>query len=241
VTPTIVAVNKKGVISLQHDPRASEGKLPHVTVTIPSQPGLHADLDIPLRYDYAFRADFSGSSGTSGINGTDGTDGSPGTPGSIDINNPSAGGNGGDGTDGGNGQDGSRGGDGSPVEIEMTLETGTHPLLQFLVQTGKHNRYYLIDPNGGSLSVNADGGAGGSGGRAGRGGHGGSGGVGSPNGSNGRDGSDGRAGSDGAAGSGGKITVTYDPSAQAYLGVLHLSSRNGPKPVLDAEPVAPLW
>jgi hypothetical protein len=202
---------------------------------------LHADLDISLRYDYAFRADFSGSSGTSGINGTDGTDGSPGTPGSIDINNPSAGGNGGDGTDGGNGQDGSRGGDGSPVKIEMTLETGTHPLLQFLVQTGKHSRYYLIDPNGGSLSVNADGGAGGSGGRAGRGGHGGSGGVGSPNGSSGRDGSDGRAGSDGAAGSGGKITVTYDPSAQAYLSVLHLSSQNGPKPVLDAEPVAPLW
>jgi hypothetical protein len=127
------------------------------------------------------------------------------------------------------------------VQIEVTVEAGVHPLLQFLVQAGKHNRYYLVDPNGGSLSVKADGGAGGSGGRGGRGGRGGSGGVGTPNGSNGRDGSDGRAGSDGAEGNGGKITVTYDPSAQAYLGVLHLSSADGPKPVLQEVPVAPLW
>jgi hypothetical protein len=79
VTPTIVAVNKRGVLSLRHDPRATEGKLPHVTVAIPSHPGLHADLDVSLRYDYAFSVNFSGVSGTSGLNGTDGQDGSPGT------------------------------------------------------------------------------------------------------------------------------------------------------------------
>ena len=229
VTPTIVAVNKKGVISLRHDPRPTQGQLPHVTVTIPSHPGLHADLDVPLRYDYAFSANFSGASGTSGLNGTDGQDGLGGNSGSSDPNNPSPGGDGGNGTDGSNGQDGSPGGDAPAVQIDMTVADGAHPLLQILVQAGTHQRYYLVDPNGGSLSVSADGGAGGSGGRGGRGGRGGLGGVGTPSGSNGRDGSDGRAGFDGSQGKGGRITVTYDPSAQAYLDVIHLSSRNGPK------------
>ena len=241
VTPTIVTVNKKGVILLRHDPRPTEGKLPHVTVTMASHPDLHADLDIPLRYDYAFSANFSGSAGASGMDGTDGQDGSPGSPGSIDPNNPSAGGDGGNGTDGSNGQDGGRGGDAAPVQIQMTVDHGAKTLLQFYVQAGTHKRYYLVDPNGGTLSVSADGGAGGSGGRGGRGGRGGSGGIGTPNGSNGRDGSDGRAGFDGAAGNGGKITVTYDPSTQPYIGVLHLSSSNGPKPELQETPVAPLW
>jgi hypothetical protein len=241
VTPTLVTVNKKGVISLRHDPRATEGKMPHIDVTAPSHPDLHAELDIPLRYDYAFKADFSGSAGASGSNGTDGQDGSMGSSGSTDPNNPSPGGNGGDGSDGSNGQDGDRGGDAPPAQIEMTVEGGAHPLLQFMVKAGSHQRYYLVDPNGGSLSVSADGGAGGSGGRGGRGGRGGSGGIGSPNGNNGRDGSDGRAGSDGAEGNGGKITVVYDPSAATYLGLLHLSSSNGPKPVLQEGTVGKLW
>lgn len=241
VTPTIVAVDKKGVISLRHDPRPTQGQLPHITVTIPSHPDVHADLDVPLRYDYAFKADFSGASGTSGMNGTDGQDGTPGSSGSMDPNNPSPGGDGGNGTDGSNGQDGGSGGDAPPVQIAMTVEQGTHPLLQFFVQTGSHKRYYLVDPNGGSLSIRADGGAGGSAGQGGHGGHGGSGGMGTPSGSNGRDGSDGHAGFDGSQGRGGKITVTYDPSAQPYLGALQLSSRNGPKPEMDQAPVAPLW
>lgn len=241
VTPTIVAVDKKGAISLRHDPRATQGQLPHITVTIPSHPDQHADLDVPLRYDFAFTADFSGASGTSGMNGTDGQDGAPGSSGSIDPNNPSPGTDGGNGTDGSNGQDGGNGGNAPAIQIQMTVEQGTHPLLQFFVQAGSHKRYYLVDPNGGSLSISADGGAGGSGGKGGRGGRGGPGGAGTPSGSNGRDGSDGRAGFDGTAGNGGKITVTYDPSAQPYLGVLHLSNRNGPKPEMDQAPVAPLW
>ncbi len=241
VTSSVVTVNKKGVISLRHDPRATAGKLPHVSITVPSHPDLHADLDIPLRYDYAFKTNFSGSTGASGMNGSDGQDGSPGSVGSMDPDNPSPGGDGGNGTDGSNGQDGSPGGDAPAVQIQMAVEAGPHALVQFGVFAAGHKRYYLVDPNGGSLSVNADGGQGGSGGRGGRGGHGGIGGSGSPSGSNGRDGSDGQNGMDGSAGRGGSITVTYDPQAAPFLSLLHLSNSNGPKPVFQEQPVAPLW
>ncbi len=70
---------------------------------------------------------------------------------------------------------------------------------------------------------------------------GGSGGIGTPNGSSGSSGSDGRNGSDGPPGRGGLITVTYDPQVKPYLAAIHLSSQNGPKPVMQEAPVAPLW
>src|ERR1035438_2340194 len=79
VTPTIVTVSKKGVITLPKDPRKSDGKLPTVTITVPSHPDVHTELDIPLRYDYAFVSNFSGASGSSGMNGMDGTDGMSGS------------------------------------------------------------------------------------------------------------------------------------------------------------------
>lgn len=102
----VVTASKKGVLSLAHDPRVSDGKTAHVTITAPSHPGIETSLDIPLRYDYPFKATYAGASGINGIDGTSGTDGTPGTPGSLDPNNPSAGGNGGDGTDGGDGSNG---------------------------------------------------------------------------------------------------------------------------------------
>jgi hypothetical protein len=39
VTASVVNVNQKGVLSLARDPRVSDGRLGHVTVTVPSQPG----------------------------------------------------------------------------------------------------------------------------------------------------------------------------------------------------------
>ena len=241
VTASVVIANQKGIVSLPHDPRKSEGKLAHVSITVPSHPDLRAELDIPLRYDYPFVSNFSGSSGSSGMNGSDGMDGASGSMGSIDLNNPSPGGNGGNGTDGSNGGDGEHGGDAPPVQIRLTLRSGSHPLLQMSVSAAGHNRLYLVDPQGGSLTVNADGGPGGSGGRGGRGGRGGSGGMGTPSGSSGSNGSDGRNGFDGPPGKGGSITVTYDPQAKPYLSALHLSNKGGPKPVFKEEPVAPLW
>jgi hypothetical protein len=241
VSPTVVTADKKGVLSLPRDPRISDGKVPHVTITVPSHPELRAELDIPLRYDEKYVANFSGSNGMSGNNGLDGSDGASGSTGSMDPNNPSAGGNGSDGSDGSNGQDGSPGGDAPPVRVRIAFRSGSHPLLQVAVSAPGHQKFYLIDPQGGLLSVKADGGAGGSGGKGGRGGRGGSGGMGTPSGQNGRDGSDGRSGFDGSPGRGGIITVTYDPEAKPFLSVIQLSNSNGPKPVFKEEAVAPLW
>jgi hypothetical protein len=241
VTPTIVAVDKKGVITLAKDPRKSEGKLPQIAITVPSHPGIHAELDVPLRYDYNFVSNFSGASGSSGSNGFDGSNGASGSPGSMDPDNPSAGGDGGNGGDGANGSDGGPGGDAPPVQVQVTLRPGSHPLLQASVTAAGHHRYYLVDPQGGSLMVRADGGSGGSGGSGGRGGSGCSGGMGSPNGSSGSNGHDGSNGSDGSAGRGGLITATYDPQVEPYLALVHLSSQNGPKSVWIEAPVALLW
>jgi hypothetical protein len=242
VTSSVVTVNKKGIVSLAHDPRLSEGKTGHVTVTAQSQPGLHADLDIPLRYNVAFAANFSGVRGADGMNGSDGTDGMSGSDGSIDANNPSPGGNGTNGSDGSDGQDGSPGGDAPDVQIWLALRPGSSPLLQAgVLAAGHKERFYLVDPQGGTLTVTADGGAGGSGGKGGRGGRGGSGGIGIPSGSNGMDGHDGRNGFDGSMGRGGHITVTYDPQVKPYLSMLRLSNQGGPKPVFNEAPVKPLW
>jgi hypothetical protein len=241
VTPTVVTANNKGVVTLAHDPRKSDGKTAHVTITVPSHPDLKADLDIPITYDYNFVSNFSGARGSDGSNGSDGMAGSSGSMGSMDPNNPSPGGDGGNGTNGGDGGDGGNGGDAPPVQIRVTLRPGAHPLLQASVAAEGKTRLYLIDPLGGALTVTADGGPGGSGGRGGRGGAGGSGGMGTPSGNSGMAGSDGRNGYDGAAGRGGSITVTYDPQVQPYLNIIHLSNRGGPKPVFNEAPVAALW
>jgi hypothetical protein len=241
VVASVATVNQKGVLTLPKDPRISDGKLVHVAITVPSHPDIHAELDIPVRYNYAFSSNFSGSSGSSGMSGSDGMAGSSGMSGSTDPNNPSPGGNGGNGTSGSDGQDGGPGGNAPSVQVRVALRAGSHPLLQVGVSVAGHNRLYLVDPQGGSLTVRADGGAGGSGGRGGRGGQGGAGGIGTPNGSSGMSGSDGRNGFDGPPGRGGSITVTYDPQAKPFLAAIHLSNKGGSAPVFNEEPVAPLW
>ncbi|HXL21536.1 MAG TPA: hypothetical protein VOA78_03645 [Candidatus Dormibacteraeota bacterium] len=263
----VVKANQKGVVSLARDPRISDGKAGHVTITVPSHPDLRAELDIPFRYDVPFLSNFSGSPGMSGSSGLDGSDGTSGSPGSSDPDHPSPGGDGSSGTDGANGQDGGNGANAPPVQVLVTMHgspngastltpsaapssaaplsatqpSADHPLLEVSVSFAGQQRFYLVDPQGGSLTVKADGGAAGSGGKGGRGGHGGSGGFGTPNGNSGRDGSDGRNGWDGSRGQGGLITVTYDPQAKPYLSTLRLSSQNGPAPIFRQAPVAPLW
>jgi hypothetical protein len=242
VTATVVSVNKKGVLTLPADPRVSDGKTGHVTITVPSHPGLHADLDIPLRYNYKFVANYSGANGSNGSNGLSGNDGFSGSPGSLDPNSPSPGGNGGDGSSGSNGGDGGNGGDASPVQVQVALQPGAHPLLQIGVTAqGRKQTFYLVDPQGGSLTISAVGGSGGLAGSGGKGGAGGSGGVGSPNGSNGSAGSDGHDGSAGSSGRSATITVTYDPQAKPYLSSILTQNQGAPAPTFTQAPVPPLW
>jgi hypothetical protein len=242
ITATVVSVNKKGIVSLARDPKTSDGKMGHLAITVPSHPGLSAKLDVPVRYDYPFVSNFSGSTGNSGLNGSDGINGVGGTMGSVDPDHPSAGGDGTNGSNGSDGRDGDSGGDGPPVQVRVTLRSGSHPLLQVGVTSAGHKeRFYLIDPQGGSMTVKSNGGPGGSGGKGGQGGRGGAGGVGSPSGRSGSDGSNGRNGYDGSQGRAGSITVTYDPQARPFLAAIHLPNQGGPSPLYTEESVAPLW
>lgn len=254
LSTNVVTVNKKGVISLSDDPRESDGKTGKVDIWVPSHPELKTSLIVPVHYDYPFVAHFDGargSSGNDGANGTDGTSGLSGSVGSCDPDNKSAGGDGGngsDGTDGGNGGDGDNGGDAAPVTVQVALRNGDHPLLEVRASApGRRDRYFLVDPQGGSLHISAVGGAGGSGGRAGKGGkggRGGSGGFGCPSGSSGRDGMDGHdgwAGSDGRPGRAGMVTIVYDPSAKPYLSAFDVSNQGAQEPDYQEASVPPLW
>jgi hypothetical protein len=242
ITATVVSVNKNGIVSLPRDPRISDGKIGHLAITVPSHPGLNAELDVPVHYDYPFVSNFSGTSGSSGFNGTDGMSGTSGASGSLDPDHPSPGGNGSNGSNGSDGQDGGSGGDGPLVQLRVTLRSGSHPLLQVGVTSAGHKeRFYLVDPQGGSLTVRSNGGSGGSGGKGGQGGRGGAGGTGSPSGQSGSDGSSGRNGNDGSSGRAGSITVTYDPQAKSFLAAIHLPNQGGPSPVFTEQSVPPLW
>ena len=107
----------------------------------------------------------------------------------------------------------------------MTLKGGDHPLLQVRAASSKHAQLFLIDPNGGSLTVDASGGAGGAGESGGRGGRGGSDGSGFPPGFSGQDGQDGFNGHAGADGAAGTIVVSVDSQAQPYLSKLQLINK----------------
>lgn len=243
---TVATVNKKGVVALPADPRISETAIPHVRITAIGHPDISAELDIPVRYDVAFAAHFSGSAGSRGFDGMNGLDGSAGSNGSIDLTNPSAGGAGTDGSNGGNGDDGRPGQSGENVHVWVALKAGVPPLLQVRVASSTHEQLFLVSPNGGTLTVDANGGAGGAGGSGGRGGRGGSGGTGFPPGLSGHDGSNGLDGHPGGGGGAGTITVSIDPQAQGFADRLHFSNKNGdgapgPTPIVRIETVSPIW
>jgi hypothetical protein len=154
VTPSVVTANQKGIVTLPHDPRKSEGKLGHVTGTVPSHPDLRAELDIPVRCNYAFTSNFSGSSGSGGMSGSDGMAGSSGSMGSDDANNPSR-------------------AETAPMALTAEMEgmeetrrtsrcewmfrSGSKPLLQASASAAGKQKLYLVDPRAGSLTVRADG------------------------------------------------------------------------------------
>lgn len=254
IAAAVVSLGSRDTVSLSPDPRISDGKVGHLHIVPVAHPNVAADLDIPVRYDIAYSADFSGVDGTSGFDGIAGLDGSRGADGTPATTDPVTGattqqGPGGNGTDGSNGGDGGNGGDGSPgqaIHIWVRMESGTKPLVQVKITGGGQPSFYLIDPNGGSLRIIDNGGRGGRGGQGGRGGRGGSGGSGFPtgfSGLDGRSGSDGRPGSGGAAGT---IAISVDPAAQPFLRCITWSNRSGdglegPSAKISVESVAPLW
>jgi hypothetical protein len=249
-----VAQVKGGKVSLSADPRVSENKVAHLQIVPVTHPDVVAQLDIPVRYDIAFSANFSGADGAPGIDGTDGLDGSAGmdgSPGTVDpttgaMSNQGPGSPGGDGSNGGDGGNGQDGSPGPAVHIWVRLESTSPRLLQVKVSGGGHQSLYIVDPNGGSLKVSNNGGSGGRAGSGGRGGSGGSSGNGFPPGFPGMDGRPGFDGGPGAPGAAGTITVSVDPAAQSFMSVITWSNRSGggspgPEPTIKVEPVAALW
>ena len=245
-TATVAQVDEQGVVTLSADPRVSDGQTPKIHVTVNGHPDVVADIDVPVHYNVAFKADYSGRPGSGGFNGLDGTPGMSGSTGSMDPNNPSPGGNGTAGGDGGNGQDGGAGGDGKDVQVWMTRKPEPYLLLQVRIAGGGREQLFLLDPAGGTIAVQTNGGPGGAGGAGGRGGAGGAGGVGTPNGMSGSNGQDGRSGSNGPGGAAGTIVVSVDPQALPFVDRLRLSNMNGNgspghEPQIRVVPVAPLW
>ena len=245
----VVTVDEDGVVRLPDDPRLSEGRTPHVHLHAANQATPVADIDIPIRYDVPYAATLAGVDGTHGFDGSPGLDGSPGNMGSFDPDNPSAGGNGGNGGDGG---DGDNGGDGSPgpdIHVTIALAPGsaeTHPLLRVRVSASGHDRFFIVDPDGGSLALAVSGGAAGRAGSGGRGGAGGSGGPGMPPGMPGLSGRNGWDGHAGQAGNAGSVTMAVDPAAARYLDRFHIRNTNGdglpgPPPTVMVAPVASPW
>ena len=243
----IASVTKDGVVSLPADPRLSDGLMPHLRIVPIGHPGIAAELDVPVRYDLRFVADFSGRPGSHGSSGFDGLSGSDGSSGSVDASGNM--GPGGNGTDGGNGSDGSDGGPGQrgpDVQVWVTLRNGAQPLLQVRATGSGREQLFLVDPAGGALEVDANGGPGGSGGSGGRGGRGGSGGSGFPPGISGQSGRDGFDGHPGAPGAAGTITAYIDPAAEPYANRLHWSNhdgagRPGASPQITLQPVPAIW
>jgi hypothetical protein len=260
IDASIVTVNNHGRVSLPADPSLSEGKEGRLRITLVGHPGVTTELDIPVRYDIAYRANFSGADGMNGMDGLAGLDGSAGMDAPLPMADPATGlpgtqGPGGRGSDGSRGGDGSNGQDGSPgldvhIWIRLAAAAGdasaANPLLQVKVSGGARQSLFLIDPHGGSLRVSADGGQGGRGGAGGRGGRGGSAGNGFPPGLSGLDGPPGADGRSGSSGAGGRITVSVDLAAQPYLSTLSWSNRSGdgragPAPNVVIEPISNLW
>lgn len=75
LTTSVVTADQKGNRLLGKDPRISDGKVGHVTVTVPSQPNVAAaELDGSIDPNNPS----PGGNGSNGTNGSDGEDGGPG-------------------------------------------------------------------------------------------------------------------------------------------------------------------
>lgn len=215
IEASLVSVSGRGVVGLPSDPRLSEGRTPHVRVSVVGQPEVVGELDIPVRHDARFAARFVGEPGADGKAGRDGERGADGASGSLGPDGQSQGGNGADGGDGSDGESGGDGGPGPMVRVWIGMAPAYPPRLRVRVVGGSQERFFLIDPQGGSLRVESNGGPGGAGGDGGRGGPGGSGGSGFPPGMPGSSGRDGRHGWSGSDGPPGRIRGQRGPAGPA--------------------------
>lgn len=206
ITWDIGAPSPKGGLEMPLDPESTWGKPGALSVVSSSDPKVHAEAALPVRYDCDIVLDRSGETGVTG---------EVGERGSTAADAP-----GGDGQDGADGGDG---GDGADLEVRVFLTKepvrGVEVLQVAVKDLGTGESWNsAVAANGGRLEVRSFGGTGGSGGAGGTGGSGATG----YDGGNGGDGGDG-----GVGGKGGQITVVVDPSAEGRLDALVLDNAGG--------------
>lgn len=230
-----VSLGRKGLY-IHENPFSIKNHTVSTKVILKKNPEISDEFCTVLDYRKNYSFTDYGRSGSNGSNGIDGHTGS-------------IGGNGGCGTHGSPGSDG-KNADDLEVYVSAYFDTIIHQELLYLSILNLKNsqlKEYLINTQGGSITINSLGGSGGCGGDGGDGGDGG-------NGRNGRDetiriyvndsttttkhiqtpggdGGNGGNGGDGAyggyGGDGGNITLLYTKYAQAHLKLIHLSSVGG--------------
>jgi hypothetical protein len=227
-----------GSVRIGDDPRKIKDYKVIVTAKLFSDSSKIETLEFILNFKANYTADFSGQSGQDAPWGSKGQTGATGS-----SDSKGNGGNGQKGQTGENGRKGGNGMNGEAVDVYVSAFTDANGKIMLKVYAKSRNSskegFYIVNPDGGSITIYARGGRGGQGGHGGDGGGGGYGGNGhSRNGDSGDtfygtggtggDGGDGGNGGDGGdGGNGGSITIFVDPSANAYVSVIKFDTSGG--------------
>ena len=233
-----------GILHLQGDPIDTLGRDIPLEVSLVDNPHVSSSTVLSARYNCSFAVDFAGRDGEKGPNqpfelskaGAHGTSGQNSTINSTTGSYIGRGGNGGVGFDGRDGLSGTGGGPGG--EISASISRFEHPftnqtLLQVVVQgttpssPNLTTERVLINPDGGSLTIDIQGGIGGTGGSGETGGNGGRGGLGDPKGLGGRGGNGGDGGIGGNGGTGGSATLVFDMNTRDYVDRIMVDNDGG--------------
>lgn len=225
-----------GTLLINEDPFSINRHTVTMMTCLKKNPSVGDTLNITLDYRDDFRSAFYGSSGFDGFSGISGSTGSEGQ-------------NGGYGEHGDHGDNGSQGPD-LEVFADVYFDTIIHEELMYIEIRQMHYaniRKYLVNTDGGFISICSYGGDGGDGGDGGNGGKGGDGYDGETikevvhvndsttevityrrsGGPGGNGGDGGHAGDGGIGGPGGNIYITYTQYAEPHLHLIHAISRGG--------------
>jgi|GEM_PF-6850396 len=227
-----------GEVRINADPRKIKDHKIIVKASPVGDSAQSKTIEVPLSFKAKYSVSFDGKDGDMGRNGDKGENGRTGS-----SDSKGAGGRGSDGRDGQKGGNGAKGGDAEAVDVYVSaFKDAAGITLLKVYARGKNSgkeRFYIINPEGGSITISARGGRGGQGGRGGDGGTGGGGGNGHQygggqddsrygvggDGGNGGYGADGGDGGDG--GNGGTIMIYLDPSASGYASAINYANNGG--------------
>ncbi|HET6991804.1 MAG TPA: collagen-like protein, partial [Bacteroidia bacterium] len=227
-----------GDVTINDDPRKIKDYKIIVTAKLLFDSSKTQTMEFVLDFKANYTADFSGRQGDDAAWASKGQSGATGSNNSKGDGGPGQKGQRGeDGRKGGNGQNG----DAVDVYVSAFPDASGKTMLRVYVKSRSSSRegFYIVNPDGGSITILARGGRGGQGGHGGDGGGGGYGGNGHSRGGDsgdtfygtggtGGDGGDGGNGGDGGdGGNGGSITIFVDPSASAYVSVIKFDTSGG--------------